>query len=150
MPVYDTRCEGCEATTARKLSYAEYDEVSTGRVRMGCSCGGRLELVFEPSAVSFVLRDGEAGGWISKATKENKYRSTRRAEMGRREREHVKPNRLVPNYNGAIAGSWAEAKDAAYQSTYQRVNREHGARTAASVATEAARTYDAHVKREGT
>jgi hypothetical protein len=148
MPLYNTHCVACAKDDIRRLSFAEYDQISNGTVPLECECGGGLELVFDPSAVSFVLRDGEAGGWTSKATKENAYRTRRRAEMGRRERDHVKPNKLVPNFNGQVTGSWAEAKDAAYQSTYQRLNREHGARTASDAAREAAKTYDTHVKRE--
>lgn len=150
MPLYNIHCVACAKDDVRKLSFREFDNVSDGSVALACDCGACAELVFDPSAVSFVLKDGEAGGWISKATRENKYRAGRRVEMGRREREHVKPNRLVPNYKGQVASSWAEAKDTAYQSTYQRVDREHGARTAASAASEAAKTYDTHVKREAT
>lgn len=134
----------------RRLSFRDYDSVVDGSVVLDCACGGRFELVFDPSAVSFVLKDGESGGWVSKAVRENKYRVRRRAEMGRREREHVKPNRLVPNYQGEVAETWADAKDRAYQSTYQRISREHGRKAAASAASEAAKTYDTHVKREAT
>ncbi len=150
MPVYNTHCAGCSKDDTRKLSFREYDQVTEGNVALDCECGGHPELTFDPSAVSFVLRDGQSGGWASKAQKENRYRAARRSVMSQRERDHVKPNKLVPNHNGQVAGSWSEAKDAAYQSTYQRVNREHGARTAASAASEAAKTYDAHVKREAT
>lgn len=150
MPLYNTHCAACSKDDTRKLSFQEYDRVSEGTVALECECGGHSELMFDPSAVSFVMKDGAAGGWISKATRENKFRASRRVEMGRREREHVKPHRLIPNYKGHVADSWAEAKDSAYQSTYQQVNREHGARTAASAAIEAAKTYDTHVKREAT
>jgi len=148
MPLYDTQCSTCQKRDTRKLSFQQYEDVNSGAVSLGCSCGGKPELVFDPSAVSFVLKDGEAGGWISKAAKENKYRAGRRQVMAQRERDHVKPKRLVPNYNGQVAGSWSEAKDAAYQSTYARVNREHGSRDAARAAAESAKTYDTHVKRE--
>lgn len=148
MPLYDTQCWSCQNRETRKLSFQQYEEVISGARSLACSCGGRPELVFDPSAVSFVLKDGEAGGWVSKATKENRYRAGRRQVMARRERDHVKPNRLIPNHNGQVAGSWAEAKDAAYQSTYARVNREHGAGEAARAAAESAKTYDSHVKRE--
>lgn len=150
MPLYNTHCDACSRDSTRKLSFAEYDQVAQGARSLTCECGGAEALVFDPSAVSFVLKDGESGGWVSKATKENKYRAGRRSEMGRRQREHVKPNQLVPNYQGQVAASWSEAKDTAYQSTYERVNRDHGARTAASAAAEAAKTYDTHVKREAT
>jgi hypothetical protein len=148
MPLYDTQCSTCQKQEIRKLSFEQYEGVSSGTVVLACACGGKPDLVFEPSAVSFVLKDGEAGGWISKATKENKYRAARRQIMGRRERDHVTPKRLVPNHNGQVTGSWSEAKDAAYQSTYARVNREHGARDAARAAAASAKTFDPHIKRE--
>lgn len=148
MPIYNTHCPACSKDTTQRLSFQEFDQVVSGTVSLSCDCGGSPALVFDPSAVSFVLKDGESGGWVSKAQRENRYRATHRQEMGRRERDHVKPNKLIPNHNGQVAGSWSEAKDAAYQSTYERVNREHGARTAASAASEAAKTYDTHVKKE--
>ena len=148
MPLYDTQCSACLKRETRKLSFQQYEEVASGASSLGCSCGGKPELIFDPSAVSFVLKDGESGGWATKAQKENRYRSARCGVMAGRQRDHVNPNRLVPNHGGQVAGSWAEAKDVAYQSTYERVNREHGARTAAKAASEAAKTYDPHVKRE--
>jgi len=148
MPVYDTQCKTCQKHETRKLSFEQYEEVKSGSVALACACGGKPDLVFDPSAVSFVLKDGEAGGWISKATKENKYRAARRQVIGRRERDHVKPKRLVPNHNGQVASSWSEAKDAAYQSTYARVEREHGHQDAARAAAESAQTFEPHIKRE--
>jgi len=148
MPLYDTRCSACQKQEIRKLSFEQYEGVSSGTVALVCACGGTPDLVFEPSAVSFVLKDGEAGGWISKATKENKYRAARRQMMGRRERDHVSPKRLVPNHKGQVTGSWAEAKEAAYQSTYQRVKKERGSLDAARVAAESAKTFDPHIKRD--
>lgn len=148
MPIYQTKCSVCNTETSRKLTFSEYDSVHTGQTSLSCQCGGSQALVFDPADVSFVLKDGESGGWISKASKENKYRAARGRAMDRKTRDHVKPNKLIPNHNGQVAGSWAEAKDAAYQSTYERVNREHGARTAANAASEAAKTYDTHVKKE--
>jgi hypothetical protein len=150
MPLYDTQCSTCLKQETRKLSFQQYENVTSGVVALDCQCGGKPELVFDPSAVSFVLKDGEGGGWVTKAQRENRYRAVRRDLMTRRERDHVKPKRLIPNYNGQVASSWGEAKDAAYQSTYARVNREHGAGTAARAASEAAKTYDTHVKREAT
>jgi hypothetical protein len=147
MPLYDTRCAICLEHETRKLSFQQYDEVTSGAVTLNCHCGGQRALVFEPS-VSFVLKDGESGGWVSKATKENRYRAQRRQLMGRRERDHAAPKKLVPNHNGQVVSSWAEARDAAYQATYQRVAGEHGAQTAADAASKTASTYDTHVKRD--
>lgn len=145
MPMYQTRCSGCETTSTMRVNFSEYDAVS--KEGIPCICGGASTIVFDPSAVSFVLKDGESGGWVSKAQRENKYRAARRQVMGRRERDHVKPKTLVPNFNGEVAHSWSEAKDAAYHSTYER-SKEHGHRLASEAARKSAKTFDAHVKKE--
>ena len=146
MPMYQTRCAGCQTTSTMRVNYSDYETVSKDGIP--CVCGGAYSIVFDPSAVSFVLKDGESGGWVSKAQRENKYRAARRQVMGRREKDHVKPKSLIPNFNGQVANSWSEAKDEAYRSTYERVNREHGHRTASEAAKESAKTFDAHVKKE--
>lgn len=149
MPNYNTQCPQCSKSESRKLTFQEYDQVKSGACTLlACQCGAIPALIFDPATVSFVLKDGESGGWVSKAAKENKYRAARRNVMARREKDHVTPKKLVPNYNGQIASSWSEAKDAAYQSTYERVNREHGARTAAAAAQESAKSFERHVKQE--
>lgn len=148
MPMYSTKCSTCQTESTRKLSFGEYDSVRNGQTSLSCQCGGVANMVFDPSAVSFVMKDGESGGWVSKASRENKYRAARNKVMDRRTKDHVKPNKLIPNHNGQTAGSWAEAREAAYQSTYEKVNREHGSRMASSAATESAKTYDTHVKKE--
>lgn len=149
MPLYRTHCDACSKDETLKLTYKDYDRVVDGSAALSCSCGSTPQLVFDPSAVKFVLKDGESGGWISKATKENKFRGAHRQVMAQRERDHVKPNKLIPNFRGQVAGSWSEAKDAAYQSTYERVNREYGAKDAASAAQASAKTFDKQIKKEG-
>jgi len=150
MPIYSTKCQTCETTSNRKLSFQEYDDAKAGKMTLSCTCGGSAELVFNPADVSFVMKDGESGGWASKAGKENAYRAKRRGVMARRERDHVRPNRLQPNFNGQAVSSWKEARDAAYQSTYAKVKSEHGEVDAAKAATDSAKTYDSFVKREAT
>lgn len=149
MPQYSVRCETCGESTTVRLTFRAYDAVKTGAESVACACGGTSRLEFDPSSVSFSLKDGASGGWVSKATRENAYRANRRSVMGQRERDHVAPKRLVPNYRGQEVATWSEAKDAAYQSTYQRVKGEHGDRAAAVAAAESARTYERHVKQEG-
>jgi len=151
MPMYRTQCAKCQKVEERRLTFQQYDAVKAGTT-LTCSgeCGGQVGLVFDPTDVSFVLKDGESGGWVSKATKENSYRAKRRTVMAQRERDHVRPNKLQPNFQGKPAASWAEAKDAAYQSTYDKVKGEHGAKDAAVAASESAKTYDRYVKQEVT
>lgn len=150
---YSTECQTCHKTEIRKLTFDEYDAVKAGTQQLACAeltCAGPVALVFDPANVSFVLGDGQSGGFVSKAMKENAYRKKRRQVMAQRERDHVRPNKLQPNFQGQATGSWAEARDAAYQSTYNRVSGEHGAKDAARVATESAKTYDRLVKQEAT
>lgn len=153
MPKYQTQCQTCEKVEERRLSFQEYDAVHAGSTSLPCStseCSGSVGLVFDPAHVSFVLKDGESGGFVSKAMRENAYRSKRRKVMAQRERDHVRPNRLQPNFQGQVASSWGEARDAAYQSTYAEVKSRDGEVAAAKAATSSAKTYDARVKQEGT
>jgi hypothetical protein len=117
-----------------------------GNLQLDCACGGQVKLIFDPSGVEFVLKDGESGGWISKAQKENAYRANRRQVMARKEKDHVRPNRLRPNFQGQVTSSWEEAKDLAHQSTYEKVKGEHGVVAAADAAAKSARTYDHLIK----
>lgn len=151
MPMYRTQCGKCQKVEERRLTFQQYDAVKEGTA-LACSgeCEGQVGLVFDPTDVSFVLKDGESGGFTSKALKENSYRAKRRTVMAQRERDHVRPNKLQPNFQGKPAASWADAKDAAYQSTYDKVKGEHGAKDAAVAASESAKTYDRYVKQEVT
>lgn len=131
MPSYTfKRADG--ATTQRRLSFEEYDLIQSGTFQVVDDAGAPLELVFNPTGASFVLKDGPSGGWVSKANKENGYRSGRGAEMARRERDHVFQTRLVPNYKGQEAESWRDAREEA--------------RKTSGLA--AASTYDRHVHEE--
>ena len=134
MPMYTMHCPACNTEVERKLTFAEYDAVKAGDRIIPCTCerGGMLEFVFNPGGVGFVLRDGVHGGWISKAARENKYRSGRRSEMSRREKDHVFKNKLVPNLDGKEAHSWTDVRD--------EVRTTKGE--------EAARTYDSFVAKE--
>ncbi len=148
MPTYNTQCNTCQATSECKLSFRDHDDVREGRKLLACSCGGELCIVFQPSDVSFVLKDGESGGWASKAGKEKSYRARHNQVMAKRERDHVRPTALTPNFGGQVAASWKDARDAAYQSTYAQVRSEHGPIDASKAASAAAQTYDPYVKRE--
>lgn len=132
MPTYTfKKADG--ATTKRKLSFEEYELVQSGAFQVTDEGGQALTLVFNPSGVGFVMKDGPSGGWMSKANKENGYRSDRSASMARREKDHVFKTRLIPNYRGEEASSWKEVRDEA--------RRQSGA--------VAASTYDHHVSEEG-
>ena len=99
MPNYSTQCEGCKACHEIRLSFTDYDAVKLGVKLLECStCQGKVSLDFDPGEVSFVLKDGESGGWASKANKENAYRAKRYAYMGKRQDAHAPKTRLLPNF----------------------------------------------------
>lgn len=144
MPTYATKCDKCGNEHDLRLSFADYDAVKLGVKLLECgSCQGNVALVFDPGDVKFVLKDGESGGWASKANKENAYRAKRHAYMGQRQAAHVKPTKLRPNFAGQETGSWEEARKEAFDVALQ----ETGSMVAAS---EASSTYDPFVKTEKT
>lgn len=114
MPVYSTRCEACNQDASIRLSFVDYESVKLGVKTLECTtCQGKVVLAFNPGDVTFVLKDGESGGWQSKAIKENKYRGRRREIMEKRERDHVFKTRLIPNHGGVETGTWRDAREAA-------------------------------------
>lgn len=144
MPMYTTRCEGCEATHDIKLSYGDYDAVKLGTKVLECAtCQGKVGLVFDPGNVQFVMKDGESGGWASKATKENAFRARHHTVMGRRQADHAPKTKLLPNFAGQQTESWKEARSVAFNTAYDATKD-------LSAAREASATYDSLVKTEGT
>ncbi len=114
MPTYTILCPECGTQADKRLSFAEYDNVKAGTHVIPCgTCGSNSEISFNPGKVSFVLKDGESGGWATKTIKEKTYRSNRRDEMARRERDHVFKPKLQPNYAGVETGTWREAQEMA-------------------------------------
>ncbi len=149
MPLYTTQCKVCEQQGTQRLTFAEYDEIKASNRDVTCShCGGWATLVFDPGNVSFVLKDGPSGGFVSKAGKENTFRRKHNVEVDRRQRNHAPRTTLQPNFGGGLTGNWKTAKDAAYEATYDKVKQEHGAQVAAQAAQESAKTYEPLVKRE--
>jgi hypothetical protein len=132
MPTYTFRSPD-GALSSRKLSFDDYDRVRSGAFQVVDSEGAALELVFDPGDVGFILKDGPSGGWMSKANKENGYRSQRSGTMARREKDHVFKTRLIPNYRGEEGSNWKEVRE--------EVRRVAGDAKAS--------TYDHHVSKEG-
>ena len=142
MPQYSTKCLVCEKTNEIRLSFSNYDAVRLGTKTLECTaCQGQVNLVFSPGDVSFVLQDGPSGGWISKAMRENKYRTERQGVMTRRQRDHAPNPKLTPNFAGEVTHTWADAKQAAYDKALHETQDTSAAR-------EAAKTYDSFVKKE--
>lgn len=140
MPTYTVQCQTCQAHGDIRLSFQDYDGIQSGDKNLVCNeCeNGQCQIVFDPSTVQFVLKDGESGGWQSKAIKENKYRANRREQMARRERDHVFKPKLQPNFRGVETGTWKDAREFARV----EVAKDHG--TKAGDAT--AKTFDPLVK----
>ncbi len=142
MPTYTTRCDGCGSAHEIRLSFEQYEQVQSGAKVLECAaCQGKVALVFDPGNVTFIMKDGESGGWTSKAQKENQYRAKRQRVMEKRQRDHAPRTRLVPNFAGGIAPSWKDAQEAAREVAYEET-RDHVA------ASEAAATYNPLVKQE--
>lgn len=113
MPRYSVQCKDCNLSGEVRLTYEEHDELRSGAKAVECDCGGKASLYFNPGDVSFVMKDGPSGGWVSKALREHKYRKERNQVMARRERDHVFKSKLVPNYNGMETGTWRDAQEEA-------------------------------------
>lgn len=113
MPKYSVRCQDCSLEGEVRLTYGEHEELRSGEKAVECDCGGKAILYFNPGAVTFVMKDGPSGGWVSKALREHKYRKERGKVMARRERDHVFKSKLVPNYNGMETGTWRDAQEEA-------------------------------------
>ncbi len=144
MPTYTTKCQSCGVTSHVRLSFEDYDQFKAGQIVLKCvKCEGDCGIEFNPGAVSFVLKDGESGGWTSKAMKENKYRARRQKVMEQRQRDHAPRTRLLPNFGGEIAPSWKDAQDAAFDVALTETRDPVAAK-------EAAATYDSLVRREVT
>lgn len=149
MPLYSVHCEVCGKAGSQKFTFAEYDEIKAGTQVLACpDCQGNVLIAFDPGNVSFVLKDGESGGWISKANKENAYRAKHGVEVSRRQRDHAPRTTLQPNFGGKLTGNWKTAKEAAYDSAYDTVKQEFGAQVATQAAQASAGTFDALVKKE--
>lgn len=131
MPTYTfSRADG--AQTKRRLTFGEYELVKNGDLQVVDDEGHTLALVFNPTGVGFILKDGPSGGWMSKGYKEKKYREDRSQVMARREKSHAFKTKLVPNLDGREASSWKDVRDEVRTQTGDV----------------AASTYDAHVAKE--
>lgn len=116
MPTYSTRCDSCQQAASIRLSFVDYESVKMGVKSLECStCQGKVGIEFNPGDVSFVLKDGESGGFASKALKENKYRARRNKVMEKRTKDHVFQTKLLPNYGGQQTENWKEAREHARQ-----------------------------------
>ena len=110
MPSYTFECKSCNVEVAKSLTFAQYQDVTSSNQTIPCGCLAPMALVFKPTALKFGLKEGPAGGWVTKALKEQSYRDQHRITMGQRQRDHVNPHKLVPNYKGQEGNNWAEVQ----------------------------------------
>jgi hypothetical protein len=113
MPTYTFREQTSGNLVKRRLSFADYDNFTSGSMELLGSDGKALEYVLDPGKTSFVMRDGSSGGWPSKALLEKKYRAARSSKMAAFEKDNTFKPKLIPNYKGAEAPTWKEAQDEA-------------------------------------
>ncbi len=113
MPVYQMLCTSGHVFET-PMTFSRHDAIVAGTEGVLCSheeCGEPAQIQFNPGSVSFSLKEGETGGWVSKSLRENKYRNWRGTEMARRSREHIRPVNLVPNYQGVVGEKWKDVQD---------------------------------------
>lgn len=109
--LYDYRCGKCDWVQEEWCSmhtFKEYTPVCD-------KCGGFCTYEFNPKGVSFVLKDGPTGSWPSKGERFKKFRTKASETAARRQADRYPyvSRGAIPNYKGAEADSWEEARSAA-------------------------------------
>lgn len=133
MPTYSFKREDGDLVE-RKLTFQQFQQCRSGESQLSDDDGSLLVPVLSPGTkLKTVFTDGQiSGGWATKTYKEKDYRKQRFQSMGRRQRDHVKVNNLIPNFQGQEASSWADVRD----------------EVRTKVGVESAKTYDALVNQE--
>ncbi len=110
--MYDFCCTKCNTTQCLSMTYKqrkdEEELASIGMHSIKCKCGSPCEYNFVPTDASVSLK---GVGWVSRDTVESKNRAARVAAVGKKQRDHVKPLELVPNYKGDEAHTWRDVQD---------------------------------------
>lgn len=136
MPIYTFQCKDCSLEYHPLLSFSDYENYKKCDPDLGVvfcdSCGGTCRPVFDPGDFGATFKEGETGGWASKTIKERALREKRWDHLGRKKKEHVKPQGLVPNYEGQAHDRWTDVQD--------HVRIKHG--------DDVAKSYDPFVKKE--
>ncbi len=134
MPSYTLKCSACGDLKVSKMTFDEYRMIEHDRIAPQCEVckEGFRSIAFTPGQVGLVLKEGPSGGWLSKSLRENKFRARHGEIISKRQKDHVRPSDLVPNYNGQVHDRWSEVQD--------HVRAEKGI--------DAAKTYEPYVKKE--
>jgi len=106
---YDFKCSTCEQVSERSMSVEAFPEAKASGVPCD-ACGERAFFLFNPKGTQISFA-GDA--WADKNFKEKTYRKNRSKYMGQRMRTNHKVPELLPNFEGEVADTWEDARDAA-------------------------------------
>jgi hypothetical protein len=108
--LYDYACNTCSNIQEEMHSVDGFKEFTPKCVK----CGGDCKYKFTPSVPQIAFLDGDSGSWPSKGERIKKQMQARSDAAGKRQRERYgDAPTAIPNYNGDIAPSWAEARSEA-------------------------------------
>jgi hypothetical protein len=110
MPKYTFSCDTHEFSVI--MTFSRYDSVKAGDSGVLCTeCGEPAHPVFDPGNISANFKEGVTGGWASKTLKEKENRARRWDRIGQKQKDHVRPNALVPNHEGVMHDRWSDIQD---------------------------------------
>lgn len=131
MPTYDYRCTNPECGELREDVASMRDFKEHAPPCLVCSSPCQYE--YNPTVPHAVFKDGPSGSWPSKGERIKKQMQQRSEAASKRQRDRYgEPKKLIPNYDGKLTGTWAEAQHLA--------EKERGPQAAA--------TYDKRVAEE--
>jgi hypothetical protein len=111
MPSYTYSCSDCKKAFDLLQTFTQHEEAKSGLSSVLCECGGCCSPIFNPGSLGASFKEGETGGWASKGAKERRNRELRWAHLGRKQKDHVKPTDLIPNYDGQVHDRWSDIQD---------------------------------------
>jgi len=109
---YEFTCTRCGNKQDVSMSYGDRVE-EENKAELGKHTVFCLECK-SPAAYSFVPGASismKGVGWVSRDTRESKFRDEHTREMTRRQKDHVPVPKLIPNYGGEEAGRWSDVRD---------------------------------------
>lgn len=131
MPMYSYECPNHHKFSFL-MTFSDREKADSAGGIPCKKCDSLCVGIFDPGDVGGILKDGESGSWSSKALKEKAYRSRRWDHLGQKNKDHVRPHDLVPNYEGQVHDRWSDIQD-------------HVRTTSGE---EAASSYESYVKKE--
>jgi putative FmdB family regulatory protein len=123
MPVYEYKCERCQAQQEAVHGVGETPAVA-------CACGQ----VMQRQTVNALRVNYKGWDWVTKNQREDEYRQRRSARMQKKMLERP-TDKLVPNVNGEILDNWTDAQkyaqekgyaSASYETQVRKERKKHG------------------------